>query len=439
MRHLFILISVLLSWNMAVASTPEADLARTLDSLSGNQKALLYQYGTLQSWAGTPVADSFWNSHQAELGRLSKENASLLAEELLHNTDLVYTVKKPSRLQALRGVFTTSRLLLGLAALIGAFAAIQLLGRYLPDFYRWVVRYLSPLLRWLFSPIALTWELLILGITGIFLGPYITDTSIRTIVIHLGIFYIWSQLTAITTRQYHIKYYSKAIWDSIDNYRLSPWQTLIQVSFPALAAAAAVLWTMQATHDQWYAYEMIVPLMISIFALPFLRRMELLLSRVLFPFSKVDLRVKDQRLASYVVIALMVWVAMLLLPVIISESFMVLSVFLLLMLILFSIEDVTRCGMKNYVWLQLLTLSFCVAVILAGAQLSMLMITWAGMGGLLLFVMVKYWEIPTLFGWEWKNKNRKAWGALGMAAIIWGIATVIRMHPEWFTVFPAQG
>jgi len=438
MRKLIILLFTVLSWNLAVASTPETTLAKTLDSLSGTQRALLYQYGTLQSWAGGRIADSFWNSHQSELGHLNKESATLLAEELLHNTDLVYTVKKPSRVQALRGVFTTSRLLFGLAALIGAFAAIQLLGKYLPDFFRWIMRYLSPLLRWLFSPVALTWELLILGIAAIFLGPHITETYTRTIIIHLGIFYVWSQLTAITTRQYHIKYYSKAIFDSLDNYRLSPWQTFIQVSFPALATTAGVFWAMQATGDTWYPYEVIVPLMISIFALPPLRRMEGLLSRVLFPFSMVSLRVKDQRLAAYVVISLIVWVVMLLLPVIIPESLLVLSVFLLLTLILFSIEDVSNCGMKNFIWLQVITLSFCIAVILAGSQLSMLMLIWAGMGGLLLYVMIKYWELPTLFGWSWKNRNRKAWGALGMAALIWGIASLIRMHPEWFTVFPAQ-
>ncbi|MBV8251331.1 MAG: hypothetical protein JO154_01890 [Chitinophaga sp.] len=437
MRKLIILLFAFLSWNLAVASTPETTLAKTLDSLSSTQRALLYQYGTLQSWAGAPVADSFWNSHQSELGRLNKESAALLAQELLHNTDLVYTVKKPSRLQALRGVFTTSRLLYGLAALIGAFAAIQLLGKYLPDFFRWIVRYLSPLFRWLFSPIALTWELLLLGIAGIFLGPYITETYTRTIIIHLGIFYIWSQLTAITTRQYHLKYYSKSIWDSIDNYRLSPWQTFLQVSFPAFATTAGILWVMRATGDKWYPYEVIVPLMIGIYALPPLRRMELLLSRVLFPFAQVNLRLKDQRLAAFVVICLIVWEVMLFLPVIIPEALLVLSVFLLLMLILFSIEDVSNCGMKNFIWLQVITLSFCIAVILVSSQLSMLVLSWAGMGGLLLYVMIKYWELPTLFGWSWKNRNRKAWGALGMAALIWGIATLIRMHPEWFTVFPA--
>jgi hypothetical protein len=39
-----------------------------------------------------------------------------------------------------------------------------------------------------------------------------------------------------------------------------------------------------------------------------------------------------------------------------------------------------------------------------------------------------------LLGWSWKNK--KAWGALGMALLIWGIAVLIRSRPEWFTFFP---
>jgi hypothetical protein len=77
-----------------------------------------------------------------------------------------------------------------------------------------------------------------------------------------------------------------------------------------------------------------------------------------------------------------------------------------------------------------ITVSFLLAVILTGAQYADIALTWTGLGGLLLFVLIKYWEIPVLLGWSWKNK--KAWGALGMAVLIWGIAMLLRNNAEWF-------
>lgn len=111
-----------------------------------------------------------------------------------------------------------------------------------------------------------------------------------------------------------------------------------------------------------------------------------------------------------------------------------LTIFLVMALLFISIADVIHSGGKNYIWLQVVALGFLFAVVVTGAQLGQLLLTWTGMGGLLLYVLIKYWELPVMLGWSWKNK--KAWGALGMAALIWGIAVLIRSHPEWFTFFP---
>lgn len=432
MRFILVFFCFLICHLALYAEVPATTLARTLDSLNANQRTLLYQFGTLHNWAGQTVADSFWTVHQAELSSVGKEEGELLAAELLQSAHLTYSLEKPSKLQALRGVFTTSRLLIGLAALIAAAAIIQLLSKYLPNLFLWLRTVLAPFIRWLFNPRALSWELLILGIIAVRFAPDISETIIRTIIIHLGFFFIWSQLTAIHTRRYLFKDYSNAIKAIFETDNVKPVRAFVEVSLPAIFTAVAIYWTMLQTQDPWYAYEIIVPVMISIFALPPLRRIEIFLNRLLFPFPSYVLNVRDQRIASYVVISIVVWVIMLLIPVWLPESMVLLSVFVIGMLLILSIEDVTRCGISNYIWMQLLTLGFTIAVILAGTQCSNISLTWTGFGGILIFVLIKYWEIPVLLGWRWKN--RKSWGALGMALLIWGIAILLRNHAEWFVL-----
>ncbi|NIG55459.1 hypothetical protein [Chitinophaga sp. Cy-1792] len=409
---------------------PAVTLAHTLDSLPAAQRLVLYQYGTLKQWAGDSAAARYWQANMPAAGSMDTTTRNLLAAELQQSARLEFSISHPSRIQALRGVFTTSRLLLGLAALVAAAAIIQLLSKYLPNIFQWLRVHLTPLIRWLFNPRALSWEMLVIGMLGVYFGPLITETVIRTIVIHLGIFFIWSQLTAILTRRYTFKYYSPLIKEIFEGDTAGSWLAFLYVSLPAMITAAAISWAFTHTSDPWFAYEIIVPLMISIFALPPLQKMERIISRLIFPFPHYVGRTKDIRLAAYVTITLLVWAAMVLIPVNIPESILVLSIVLTLMLLALSIEDITRCGIPNFIWIQLLTLCFCTGVILTGTRYSMLPMIYTGLGGFIMYVLIKYWEIPTLFGWKWKNS--KAWGALGMAVLIWGIAVLLRSHAAWF-------
>jgi hypothetical protein len=431
MRIIKVLLCLLTFCQTAMAT--DAALAKVLESLTPRQKTILYQYGTLNTYADSTQSSRFWQEHQQELPLISAQQANMLATELLSNTELVYTMKKPSRLQALRGVFTASRLLLGLAALIGAYALITLLGKYIPGLLKWLIRYFSPAFRWLFSPRMLTWELFIIGAACVYSGPRIPDLVIRTIVIHAGLFLIWAQLTAVFTARDLIRHYKNEIMYTFTHVD-KPLKAFLYVSVPAILTSLTLLWVIRECPDSWYRYEVIVPVMIAVFTLPPLRSIERIFSRLVFPFAISQVNTKDQRVGAYVIITLVVWILMLLLPVVPTESLLVLTAFLAGALLLLSIEDLTHCGIKNYVWLQLITLAFLCAVILTGSQLGMLLLAWTGLGGLLLFVLIKYWEIPTLLGWSWKNK--KAWGALGMALLIWGIALLIRSRPEWFAFFP---
>lgn len=414
-----------------VAFATDNELAKKLSALTPQQQKVLYQYGTLQNYAGKAIADSFWQQHHQEVALVTQEEAGVLAGELLANTDLVYTEKRPSRLQALRGVFTASRMLAGLAALIAAYSLIHLLGRHWSRISAWLIRVFGPLFRRLFSPQMLTWELLLLGIAGIYAGPLVPETVLRTIILHLGLFTVWAQLTAIATRKYLINQYIDEITDCLENRR-TPGQILLHAGLPALCVTGATIWLMYRLPDPWYAYEVVLPGLIALYTLPPLTLLRNLFTRLLLPFRDEFMK-SDKRLIAYVAITLLAWIALVLLPPAQPPVLIALSMVLAFQLPYFSIADITRCGTKNYIWLQLVTVGWLCACILAGGQLNILLLNWTGLGGLLIYVVIKYWEIPVLLGYSWKN--RKAWGALGMALIIWGIASLIRWQPQWFVWF----
>ncbi|MBC9909807.1 hypothetical protein [Chitinophaga varians] len=415
----------------AYAQTRDYDLAQTLSGLSVSQKKLLYQYGTLQSYAGQPVADSFWQRHAQELKAVNREEAGILATELLTNTELVYKVKQPSRLQALRGVFTASRMLIGLAGLIAAYSLIQLLSRYWSRIYGWLYAKLYRLFRRIFSPRMLTWELLLLSVAGIYWGVLIGDQMLRTVVLQVAVFTWWAQLTAVATRQDLIKRYLEHVVDHLER-RSTTKEAIIEVGLPALGATLALGWLMFRVPEDWYAYEVMVPGMVALFTLPPVIYLHTVLRRLVLPFP-VESRRADKLLAVYTAATLLLWIVLVSLPAMLPEILIATSAVLACMLLPMSIEEVTRCETKNYIWLQLLTVGWLCACVLAGGQRTIPMLNWIGLGGLLLYVIVKYWEVPVLLGYSWKN--RKALGSLGMAVLIWAVASLVRWQPQWFIWF----
>lgn len=415
----------------AYAQTRDYDLAQTLSGLSVSQKKLLYQYGTLQTYAGQPVADSFWQQHMPMLKGVNHEEAGILAKELLTNTELVYKVKQPSRLQALRGVFTASRMLIALAGLIAAYSLLQLLSRYWSRIYGWLYSKLYRLFRRLFSPRMLTWELLLLSVAGIYWGGLIGDEMLRTVVLQVSVFTLWAQLTAVATRQDLIKRYLEHVADHLER-RSTTKEAIIEVGLPALGATLALGWLMFRVPEDWYAYEVMVPGMVALFTLPPVIYLHKVLKRLVLPFP-VESQRADKLLAVYTAATLLLWVVLVSLPAVLPEILIATSAVLACMLLPMSIEEVTRCGTKNYIWLQVLTVGWLCACVLAGGQRTIPLLNWIGLGGLLLYVIVKYWEVPVLLGYSWKN--RKALGSLGMAVLIWAVASLVRWQPQWFIWF----
>ena len=426
MRIIKILLCLLLMVHMAFAT--DYDLARKLSALTGSQKALLYQYGTLAKFATANQADSFWEAHHSAIPDINMQDAKVLANELLTNTELVYKVKKPSRLQSLRGLFTTARLLLALAGLLIAFALIQLTVSYWNAIRLNFIKYLGPVFRKLFSPVLLTWELLLLGAAGICFGPQISEVVIRTVVIHLALFLIWSQLTALFTGKTTIKDYLSLMKKSFGETGAFK-NAFIWVFLPALIITLLVVRIIMVCDDTWYLYEVAAPAMMAICAFPLMRKFEQPISRIIFPFGN-RLKWDDRELASFVAVAIAVWMVLLYAPAFCVPSLLVLSIGISLALFLMGIIAQDKAGVANYLYLQVVSLLFLVGEVLAGTHRGIPLLTWTGLSSLFLYILIKYWEVPLFFGWSWKNK--KAWGTLGMALIIWGIATLIRLLPEWF-------
>jgi hypothetical protein len=424
MRSIKVLFCLLLIVHTAFGT--DYELAKKLAGLSSGQRAVLYQYGTLTSFATPVQADSFWQTHAVP--GITIAEAKELGNELLINSDLVYEVKKPSRLQTLRGIFTATRLLLGLAGLLSAYALINLLSSYWSSVKKFFIRYFAPLFRLLFSPLLLTIELLILAGAAVYFGPQITEVFIRTALIHLGLFIIWGQLTAVFTKKYYVKDYMDMVWDSFSKENPVK-RSFFRVFIPSVIVTALYAWIISVTNDSWYAYEIVIPAMIALYSFPVVRKLEMPLSRLIFPFPNT-VELHDLQIAACIAVSVFAWIALLYLPVIFLPALTILSGCLSMVMMSIGFFRTYRGGRKNYIYIQIVSFLYLLAVVFAGTQRQLTQLTWTGLGGIFMYVMVKYWEWPTYLGWSWRNK--KAWGLLGMALIIWGIATLIRMLPEWF-------
>jgi hypothetical protein len=415
MRIVNILIILLLS--TCVVSGADYDLAKKLASLNSEQRVVLYQYNTLLTYA-PEKADSFWQVRAIK--GISIEEAQALGHELGTNSELVYEVKQPSRIQTLRGLFTASRLLYGAAGLILAYALVQLIA----NFWSRIIVLLAPVLRILFSPILLTLELLVAASAGIYFGVQIEDTFLRTLLLHIAILLIWGQLTALFTREYYIKQYWELVFNSFDDGKPIR-DSFFRIFIPAFIVTLLLVWIISQCDDRWYHYEIVLPAMVTICTFPLVRMLEPVLSRLIYPFP-CNVSNYDRQRANAVVIGVIVWS----IPGLFTPALMVLSIVLAMVFIGLSYKRVYTTGIKNYVYLQVVSFSFLLALVFAGTQRELTWLTWAGPGFIFLYVLIKYWEWPAMLGVQWKK--HRAVGLLGMALLIWGIASLLRILPLWF-------
>jgi hypothetical protein len=412
-------------------AAPDYDLAKIMTGLSARQKTVLYQYGTLHAYSDTATANSYWTKHQTELNKLTKEQANILSADLLANTELSYNIKQPSRLQALMGIFTASRLLMGAAALIAIGALLILLKRFWYRIYNLAVKYLAPVFRLLFSPKILRVLLLLIALSALVFGPGIGDLMFRTIVLQLGLVLLWTQLTAMTTGRSFHKLYRDVFNHNFRDF--STKEVLLQITMPSFITVLATGWLMYVCEDPWYPFEITVLVLITLYSFPPINWLLPWLGRLLLPFP-TTYKKNNAVLASYIGLTMILWAGLMLIPVTPVAPLVTTALVLILLLLCFSIDDFFsgNSGYKNYIWVQLITILYLCVCVLVGSKLSITLISWSGLGGLFLYVLIKYWEVPSLLGWNWEH--RKTLGILGMALLIWGIAELMNLFPELFII-----
>ncbi|SHG14959.1 hypothetical protein [Pedobacter caeni] len=409
--------------------TTDYELAKIMTTLSDQQRTILYQYGTIYTYSDTATANRYWNEHHTGLNQLTKEQANILSADLLANTELVYNIKQPSRLQSLMGIFTASRLLMGAAALIAAGALLMLLKRFWYRIYDMAMKYLAPVFRLLFSPRLLRIQLLLLSIIAIFLGPEINDLMFRTIVLQLGLVLLWTQLTALTTsRSFHKLYEDIFSRHYID---FSTKEILLQITMPSTLTLLAMGWLSSVCKDPWYPFEITAIALAIVYSLPPVKSALPIFRKLFLPFPTFCWK-KDSVLASYIILTMIIWISLLFVPMVPTAAIVTVTLVLTSLLLAFSAHDffIGKTGYKNYLWVQLITILWFCACVLTGNKLGIAFVTWSALAGLFLYVLLKYWELPTLFGWDWKHK--RALGILGMALLIWLIAKLMNYFPELF-------
>ena len=284
-----------------------------------------------------------------------------------------------------------------------------------------MIKHLAPLFRFLFSRLLLTYELLIVGVLCVYYGVSIGEFVLRTVVIHVGLCFLWSQSTAIFTREYFIKKYIFKIENNF--WAESPWEAVKTICLPAFCLTLALLYVLnKVSKDTFYNYEIVLSGIATIYALPFWRTLEKYLYPVLFPFKNDKRERGINSLGGCTVIAAVATLGLVcqnnsILYNVISA---LISLLILSFLILSSKMNY-RYDFRNYYYLQFVTVLFLSLAFLYGFNNHLNEIVWLSLIGTSVYVVVKYFEIFSFFS-DWKRSNAWAWKLLGTAILLWLLA-----------------
>ena len=275
-----------------------------LSVLNNKQKNVLYEFEVLKNNGFN--TDQFWNAHKNEFSNLSNNLRDELAKEVFLNSDIVYTPQKDSAVQLWMQTKLLTNWMFYLSAFIAICAVVALFKRYWGILIRFLVNRLAPILKILFSPVLLTLELLLIGAACIIYGCMVEEFVLRTVIIHLGLFLLWSQSTALFTKEYWIKKYVYEIENNF--WGRDSWETIKTICFPAIIITLALLYVLyNVPADTFYNYEVVLSGIAAVYAVPFWRSLEKYIFPVLFPFYKEDYRDRSiNSLAACTVVALVV-------------------------------------------------------------------------------------------------------------------------------------
>ena len=200
-----IILLILLCCFSTYAKTVSDSASNHLSSLNEEQKNVLYELAVLKK-NGFETAE-FWTKHKNDFPTFDDKVRDQLALEVFANSQIVYTPPKDSAIQFWIQAQSLANWMYYLSAFIAICAVVALFKRYWNLLIDFIIKHLAPLFRFLFSPILLTYELLVAGVFCVYYGVSIEEFVLRTVVIHVGLCLLWSQTTAILTKEYFIKRY----------------------------------------------------------------------------------------------------------------------------------------------------------------------------------------------------------------------------------------
>jgi hypothetical protein len=388
-------------------------------SLNEAQKKILYEFAVLQKNGSD--SNLYWQQHKNQFAAINDTVRDQLANEIYANSNILYTPVKDSAVQLWMQTQSLTNWMLYLAAFIAICAIIGLLRNYWGLLIDILIKQFAPLFRLLFSAILLTYELLFIGIVCVIFGCCIQEMTLRTVVIHTGLFLLWSQSTAIFTRKYLVKKY---IFEIKNNFwSKNNWETVKTICLPAIIVTLALLYVLyKVPADTLYNYEIVVSGMAVICALPFWRTLEKYISPILIPFKDTSVERSIYSLAACVILGLIIDAFLIgQHNPLFSYVIIALTSLLIISFLILSLKDNFRYNFKNYYYLQFITVLFLSVTLFYSFYIHSGEMIWASLIGTSIYIIIKYWEIPTFFI-SWKRNRTSAWGFLGMAVLLWILA-----------------
>lgn len=412
-----IFLFVLLFCINTYAKVVSDSIAIHLSALNAKQKNVLYEFEVLKKNGFN--TDRFWNMHKNQFPSLSNELRDGLAKEVFVHSDIVYTPQKDSAVQLWMQTQLLTNWMFYLSALIAICAVVALFKKYWSLLIRFLVNHLAPILKILFSPVLLTIELLLIGAACIIYGCIVEEFVLRTVIIHLGLFLLWSQSTALFTKEYWIKKYVYEIENNF--WGRDSWETIKTICFPAFIVTLALLYVLyKVPADIFYNYEVVVSAIAAVYALPFWRSLEKYIYPILFPFNKEDYRERSiNSLAACTVVAVIATIVFVLQGNLVFYNIIsALISLLILSFLILSLKMNHKHSSRNYYFIQFVTLLFFTAVFMCGFCLHINEVIWFAIIGSILFVIIKYMEAFSFFS-DWKRGRGWAWKLLGLALLLW--------------------
>ena len=414
-----IILLVLLCCFSTYAKVVSDNANNYLSLLNEEQKNILYELAVLKK--NGFETEQFWLKHKNQFPQFDDKVRDELVLEVFTNSQIVYNPPKNSAIQFWMEAQSLTNWMFYLSAFIAICAIVALFKRYWNLLIAFIIKHFAPLFRYLFSPILLTYELLIAGVLCVYFGVSIEEFVLRTVVIHVGLCLLWSQTTAVFTREYFIKKYIFKVGNNF--WAESPWEAVKTISLPALCVTFALVYVLcKVPQDVFYNYEIVLAGIATIYALPFWRTLEKYLYPILFPFKDNKRDREINSLGGCTVIALAAVV------VLILQSnplfYNVISALIVLLLISFLILSSKfnyRYNFRNYYYLQFLIVLFLSLIFLYGFSYHLNEIVWFSLMGTSVYLVIKYFEVFSFFS-DWKRSKAWAWKLLGAAALLWLLA-----------------